>query len=321
MGTPNFAVPSLRALAEHTAPGQPCSAGLDIVGVVTRPDKTAGRGRQMVYSPVKEYALQQGLAVYQPGSLRKPEAQALLTSLHPDVIIVAAFGQILPPEVLRLPPHGCLNVHASLLPRHRGASPISAAILAGDEETGVTIMLMDEGLDTGPMLAQAAISIAPDATAGVLFEQLAVLGAETLLKTLPRWLAGEITPQPQDTTQATLTRILAKEDGQLNWAYPAEVLARTVRAYHPWPGTYTTWDGQPVKIIQAHVLVDSEENVERQPGRCFVVGESAAQRTLCCACGQGALVLDVIQLAGKRALPSADVLRGYAALATATFGT
>src|SRR5579883_255158 len=201
MGTPNFAVPSLRALAEHTAPGQPCSAGLDIVGVVTRPDKTAGRGRQMVYSPVKEYALQQGLAVYQPGSLRKPEAQALLTSLHPDVIIVAAFGQILPPEVLRLPPHGCLNVHASLLPRHRGASPISAAILAGDEETGVTIMLMDEGLDTGPMLAQAAISIAPDATAGVLFEQLAVLGAETLLKTLPRWLAGEITPQPQDTTQ------------------------------------------------------------------------------------------------------------------------
>src|SRR5579883_1685780 len=250
MGTPNFAVPSLRALAEHTALGQPCSAGLDIVGVVTRPDKTAGRGRQMVYSPVKEYALQQGLAVYQPGSLRKPEAQALLTSLHPDVISVAAFGQILPPEVLRLPPHGCLNVHASLLPRHRGASPISAAILAGDEETGVTIMQMDPGLDTGPMLRARALPIERSDTTGTLTEKLSQVGAELLIEVLPAWIAGTLQATPQDDAAATYAPMLEKEAGRIDWRKPAEQLWREVRAYNPWPISTALLGGEPLQILE-----------------------------------------------------------------------
>ncbi|MGZ6388333.1 MAG: methionyl-tRNA formyltransferase [Ktedonobacterales bacterium] len=323
MGTPDFAVPSLRALVEHAAPGRVWASGLDVVGVVTRPDKPAGRGRQVVYSPVKQYALQHDIPVYQPGPLRRPEAQVLLRSLAPDVIVVAAFGQILPPEVLRLPRYGCLNVHASLLPRHRGAAPINAAILAGDAETGVTIMLMDEGLDTGPMLAKRATPIGPDETAGELFERLAALGGEALIETLPLWLAGGITPEPQDDALATLTRPLRKEDGRLDWSQPADALARQVRAYTPWPGAFSTWNGQQVKVLRAHpAAVDAGQ---RQPGACFVVRETtavgAASERLYCACGQGALALEVIQLEGRRALPAADVLRGHPALAQAVLGT
>src|SRR5262249_38297614 len=164
------------------------------------------------------------------------------------LIVVAAFGQILPPEVLRLPHCGCLNVHASLLPRHRGAAPINAAILAGDEETGVTIMLMDEGLDTGPMLARRAIRVGPEETAGELFDRLARPGAELLAETRPRWLRGEIVPEPQEDALATLTRPLAKEDGRLDWTWPGDYLARQVRAYAPWPGAFTTWSGRQLKV-------------------------------------------------------------------------
>jgi len=323
MGTPDFALPSLRALVEQRAPGQLWPAGLDIVGVITRPDKMAGRGRRLIYSPVKQYAILQGLPVYQPGPLRRPEAGKLINSLAPDLIVVAAFGQILPPEILRLPIHGCLNVHASLLPRYRGAAPISAAILAGDHETGVTIMLMDQGLDTGPLLGKKAIPIGSEDTAGSLFERLGHLGSETLVQVLPRWLAGEILPEPQDPTQATLTHVLSKEDGLIDWSHQAKLLERAVRAYYPWPGAYTTWHGQTVKVVRAHVLENSDEDQlqRRQPGQCFLPGEGSRQRTLCCACGQGALALDVIQLAGKRALSSGDVLRGNTDLATALFGS
>jgi methionyl-tRNA formyltransferase len=319
MGTPEFAVPSLRALVEYAAPGRLWASGLDLTGVVMRPDKPAGRGRRVVLSPVKEYALEQHIPVYQPGALRKPESLALLRSLAPDVIIVAAFGQILPPEVLDLPPRCCLNVHASLLPRYRGASPVAAAILAGDSATGVTIMQMDEGLDTGPIVAQQTVSIAPDDTTATLTQELARAGADLLIETLPRWLAGGIVPQEQDETRATMTKPLRKEDGRLDWTQSADELARRVRAFSPWPGAFTIWNGQLVKILAAQPAgVESED---RLPGQCFRAGSGRSQLQLLCACGRGVIGLEVIQLEGKRPLPAADVLRGHPALADARFDT
>lgn len=305
MGTPDFAVPSLRALTEQA------SAGLVVAGVVTRPDKPVGRKQQIVFSPVKQFALEHDIPVYQPGPLRRPEALALLRDLAPDLIVVAAFGQLLPPEVLSLPLHGCLNVHASLLPRWRGASPINAAILAGDAETGVTIMLMDAGLDTGPMIARRATPIGPNETAGALSDRLASLGAELLVETVPRWLAGALMLEPQDDTQATMTRLLRKDDGRLDWRHPADELARQVRAYTPWPGAFTIWESRVLKIQRAAAL---PSNGDRPPGSSFI---PAGGGSLAVACGQGALALEVIQLEGKRALPAADVLRGHPALASA----
>lgn len=320
MGTPDFAVPSLRALVQNAAPGRAWHAGLDVVGVVTRPDKPAGRGRQVVPSPVKRFAEEHGIPVAQPRSLRQPEAQEQLAALAPDVIVVAAYGQILPPAVLSLPRFGNLNVHASLLPRHRGAAPIAGALLAGDEQTGVSIMLMDEGLDTGPVLAQAAAVIAPDENAGQLFERLAELGAQTLVNTLPLWLAGGLTPQPQDERAATLTRPLTKEQGRLDWTQPAEQLARQVRALTPWPGAYTTWEGKQLKVLAAHPVPLAKEGAT-PPGRTFVSSDENGAERLCVATGQGALALDVIQLEGRRALPAADVLRGHPALAGVLLGS
>jgi len=311
MGTPEFAVPSLRALAER-AP-----VGLDLAGVVTRVDKPAGRGRQLVFSPVKLFALERRLPVYQPGPLRRPEALAQLQGLAPDLIVVAAFGQILPPEVLRLPAHGCLNVHASLLPRWRGASPIAAAILAGDKQTGVSIMRMDEGLDTGPVLARRATPIGAEETAGQLSARLAQLGADLLIETLPSWLAGSIAPQPQDEAQATMTALLRKEQGRIDWTQPAEQLDRAVRAYTPWPSAATTWNGQQLKVLRARPL---DENEGRAPGMCFTLGEGRRAH-LAVACGQGALALEMVQLQGKRAVTGEELLRGHPALADATLGT
>lgn len=310
MGTPDFAVPSLRALTEQAG------AGLAVAGVITRPDKPAGRGRQLAFSPVKQFALEHGLAVYQPGPLRRPEAMALLRELAPDLIVVAAFGQILPPDVLALPLHGCLNVHASLLPRWRGASPINAAILAGDAETGVTIMQMDAGLDTGAMIAQRATPIGPDETAGELSDRLAELGAELLVETTPRWLAGVLTPEPQDESQATMTRLLEKRDGRIDWGQPADELARLVRAYSPWPGAFTIWDGRMLKIARATAAPESVSG-QHAPGTCFSMGGALP---LVVSCGKGALALEVVQLEGKRALPVADVLRGHPTLDGAHLG-
>jgi methionyl-tRNA formyltransferase len=317
MGTPDFAVPTLRTLIEHAPPGLLWAGGLDIVGVLTRPDKPSGRGNKHIHSPVKQLALERGVPVYQPGSLRQLEAQSLLRALAPDVIVVAAFGQLLPPTVLELPEYGCLNIHASLLPRHRGASPITGAILAGDTETGVSIMLMDAGLDTGPVLARKALSIQPEETAGELTERLATLGAMLLAQMLPLWLARGIAPEVQEDTQATMTRLLRKEDGRLDWHQPAIQLARVVRAYTPWPGATTTWDGHQLKILRARALADPQGHA---PGECFVVTEGRETR-LICACEQSALALEMIQLEGKRALPAAEVLRGYPALASARLGT
>ncbi len=319
MGTPDFAVPPLRALAAHTAPGDLWPAGVTLAGVVTRPDKAAGRGRQMALAPVKRVAQELGVAVVQPGPLRRPEALEQVRALAPDLIVVAAFGQILPPSVLALPRFGCVNIHASLLPRHRGAAPIYAAILEGDAETGVTLMLMDEGLDTGPMLARAAIPIAPEETAGDLFDRLAALGGDLLTEALPRWLRGEITPEPQNASLATLTRILTKDDGRLDWKQDAARLARQVRACTPWPGAFTTWEGKQVKVLRARAVTTASGGAN-EPGACFVAREADGARLLCCACGSGSLALEVIQLEGRKALPADEVLRGHPTLANARFG-
>ena len=309
MGTPDFAVPPLRVLTEQA------NAGLAVAGVVTRPDKPVGRKQRVVFSPVKQFALEHEIPVYQPGPLRRPEALALLRDLSPDLIVVAAFGQILPSDVLALPLHGCLNVHASLLPRWRGASPINAAILAGDAETGVTIMLMDVGLDTGPALARRATPIGAEETAGELSDRLALLGAELLVETVPRWLAGVITPEPQDESQATTTRLLQKGDGRLDWQRPADELARQVRAYTPWPGAFTTWERRTVKILRARAI---PFETDLPPGACVA---SAGDSSLAVICGEGALALEVIQLEGKRAMLAAEVVRGHPALASARLGS
>lgn len=294
MGTPEFAMPTLQRLIDQH----------QVVGVFTQPDRAAGRGRQVIPSPVKRLALAHNLPVLQPRSLRRePKAIEHLRTLAPDVIVVAAYGLILPQAVLDIPAHGALNVHASLLPKYRGASPIAGAILGGETETGVTIMLMDAGMDTGPILAQAREPIHPDDTTGTLEPRLARLGADLLAETLPRWLKGEITPQPQDNSQATYTRLIAKEDGQIDWTEPAELIERKVRAYNPWPAAYTTWAGNLLKILKAQASLDT--SIAAQPGEVLRHSMGIVVGT-----GHGLLRLESVQLAGKRAMDADDFARG-----------
>lgn len=295
MGSPDFALPTLKALADH----------YHVVGVVTQPDRPAGRGRQLRSPVIKELALTLALPLIQPRRLREPEAMARLQAWDPDLIVVAAFGQILHPQVLDLPPHGCLNVHASLLPRWRGAAPVQAAIIHGDRETGVTIMKMDPGLDTGPILSQRAISIQPEDSGGVLSERLARLGAQLLLETLPLYLRGEITPRPQDETEATYAPALKRSDGQLDFSQSAAHLARQVRAYNPWPGAFITWKDRPLKIHQARVVTGTTASDAVKPGGRTVVDGLPAMRA-----ADGLLVLERVQPAGRKAMPGDEFLHG-----------
>ena len=291
MGSPNFAVPTLRTLADHYS----------VVGVVTQPDRPAGRGRVLTPSPVKLLAQSLGIEIIQPEKLREPEVQARLKEWAPDLIVVAAFGQILRKSVLELPRYGCINVHASLLPRWRGAAPIQAAILHGDSASGTTIMVIDAGIDTGPFLTQARTDIRSGETAGQLGERLAEIGAGLLLSTLPGYLAGNLKPQAQDELQSTYAPMLSKEEGQLDFAQTAEALERRVRAFQPWPGAFINWQGQPLKIQRAH----NAPNTSFLPGqRCIVEGLPAV------ATSSGCLVFDEIQPAGKRSMPGQEFLRG-----------
>ena len=236
MGTPAFAVPALRALVER---------GHVVAGVYTQPDRRAGRGRKLRASPVKVFAEERGLPVFQPKSLRQDaQARSTLAELAPDAVIVAAYGLFLPEEVLKLPRLGCLNIHPSILPKHRGASPVATAILNGDEVSGVTIMLLDEGVDTGPILAQRETRIAEDETAEGLTERLFGIGSELLVDTIDRWEEGQIVPTPQNDDDASDTRRLEREDGRIDWDQSAEGIARMVRAFTPWPGTFTMWRGK-----------------------------------------------------------------------------
>ncbi len=264
MGTPQFAVPVLAGLiGEYPQIG---TVG-PVVGVFTQPDRPRGRRRQLQPSPVKMLAQEYRLPVFQPASLRDPGVQTELRALQPEVIVVAAFGQILPPTVLELPPFGCINVHASLLPRWRGAAPVAAAILAGDEATGVTIMRMDAGLDTGPIMSQRSLLISPDDTRASLTVRLAQLGTDLLIDTLPDWLAGKIEAQPQDESLVTYAPQLKKEQGRINWQDPANEIGRQVRAFYPWPGAFTHWHDKPLKILRAAAR---KERMEDGPGARLV---------------------------------------------------
>lgn len=316
MGTPQFAVPTLQALIDGSAPGKILSEGYEIVTVVTRPDKPVGRGQDIVYSPVKQASLAHGIPVWQPGSFKRPENSAALAAYHADLYIVAAFGQILPQTVLDQPRFGTLNIHASLLPRYRGVSPISEAILQGDSETGVTIMLLDAGVDTGPMLLKRSIPIDEKDTTGSLTPKLADLGADAFAEVLPRWIAGEITPEPQNELQSTHTHMLRKEDGAISWQRPAAVISRVVRAYTPWPSAYTHWRGKLLKIVSAHALtLEPDANVV--PGTVSV-REEAGHPVLAIITGAGFLIVQQLQLEGKRAMSAEEFLHGYPYISAST---
>ncbi len=321
MGTPHFAVPALEALIAHAAPGKLLSEGYEIATVVTRPDKPAGRGREIIYSPVKQVALAHNIPVWQPGSFKKSENSTALAAYQADLYIVAAFGQILPQAVLDQPKYGTLNIHASLLPKYRGADPIAEAILQGETESGVTIMLLDAGIDTGPTLLSRSIPVAEDETTGSFTPKLAELGAQALLEALPQWIAGNITPQPQNELRATHTRMLRKEDGLLSWQKPATVLARQVRAYTPWPGSYTHWNGKLLKILEAHPLSVEVETLAQtvQPG-LVSTREEVGHSVLAVVTGAGFLIVTRIQLEGKKAMSAEEFLRGYGQIAGNVLG-
>ena len=290
MGSPNFALSTLRALAN----------AYDVVGVVTQPDRASGRGRELKAPPVKLLAQELGSPVMQPEKLRLPEAMEQLRAWLPDLIVVAAFGQILKKDVLDLPRFGCINVHASLLPRWRGAAPINAAILAGDDETGVTIMLMDAGLDTGPMLAKRSIRLTSDDTAGSVFETLSHLGADLLIETLPNYLSGKLVPQPQPEMGMTYAPMLKKEEGKLDFTHDVNELERRIRAFNPWPGAYMDFDGAILKVHRAHV-----EQGNAEVGKRLIIQNQPAV-----GARGGLLILDEVQPAGKKPMSGKSFLAG-----------
>jgi methionyl-tRNA formyltransferase len=300
-GTPEFAVPALDALV---------AAGHVIAGVWTQPDRPAGRGRKLTASPVKQRAQQLGFPVWQPESLRNAHAREAIRDAAPDVMVVVAYGLLLPPSVLGIPRHGCLNIHASLLPRWRGAAPIQRAILAGDSESGVTIMQMDAGLDTGAMLTTRRTPIRFDDTAQTLHDRLSNLGAEAIVDALAH--ITSLHPVAQDETQATHARKLCREEALLDWSRPAAELERCVRAYNPWPVAHTLWDGNLLRIWQAEVR---EGAAKLAPGSVL----AANDKSIDVATGKGMLHITRLQIAGKRVMSAAEFGRGRA-LAGARFG-
>ena len=294
MGTPEFALPTLARLVESYT----------VVGVVTQPDRQSGRGRRVAVPPVKKLALAEGIPVFQPDRLRNVEAVEHIRAWAPDVAVVAAYGQILPASVLEIPKFGFLNVHASLLPRWRGASPIQGALLAGDTTTGVTIMKLDEGLDTGPILGMRETPIGPQETAGELETRLATMGVDLLMEVMPAYLAGELTPQPQPEEGVTITRRIRKQQARLDWSDSAESLHNQVRAFSPAIGAYTFWDGTRVKILRSEVVYP-ETIPESGPGAVFLLQEMPVAVT-----GQGCLKLVYVQMAGKRPMDGGAFVRG-----------
>jgi len=295
MGSPLFAVPALTRLARQ----------YPVIGVVTQPDRPAGRGHKLKAPPVKDLALQLGIPVFQPEKLRQPQAFDQLQAWAPDLIVVAAYGQILRPMVLDLPPLGCLNIHASLLPLWRGAAPVQAAILAGDRESGITIMKMDPGVDTGPILIQRLIPLAPGETGGSLSDKLADLGGELLLETLPGYLSGEVVPITQPEEGATYAPMLKKEDGVLDFNQPAFMLERRVRAMNPWPGAFFQWQEEPLKVHIAHVTPKLGRAVLPPGTRVIHEGYPAIHGN-----DDFMLVLDMVQPAGRKTMTGKEFLSG-----------
>lgn len=295
MGTPQLAVPVLKALV---------GAGHNLVGVYSRPDRQSGRGKRMQQTPVKEAALELELPVFQPASLRRDEAaRNELSDLQPDLIVVAAYGLFLPEETFSLPRLKTLNVHPSLLPRYRGPSPVSTAILNGDAETGVTLIQLDEGMDSGPIVAQLTTDIGPDEACDVLADRLFQMGSKLLVDIIPAWSRGEISPEPQDESKVTITSRLSREDGLIDWSGSAKSIARKIRAYHPWPGTHTTWQGKTVKIISGKSISSS---FPEPPGTVVSLDDGTGVTT-----GDGLLVLDTLQMEGRRSTTASDFVQGY----------
>jgi methionyl-tRNA formyltransferase len=295
MGTPEFAVPSLEALLKSDD---------RVVGIVTQPDRPRGRGQRLSPSPVKIIAQREQIPVLQPTKMKEPAFLGELSAWKPDVIAVAAFGRILPPAILSLPPRGCINVHGSLLPKYRGAGPIQWALINGETETGITTMLMDEGMDTGAMLLQQAIPIAYDDTAGSLALRLADLGGRLLVETFMQLKSGTLTPRPQDESQATLAPLLKKEDGAINWTMPARAIANRIRGLTPWPGAYTFFKTERWTIARAAAL---DESTPLSPGQIAALTKDAIH----VATGTGLLAIRELQPANGRRMPAAQYLAGH----------
>lgn len=305
MGTPVFAAPVLEAVV---------SAGHEVAAVYSRPDRPSGRGKRTSPTPVKAAALAMDIPVRQPPSLKPLDVRAELAALAPDVIVVAAYGLFLPREVLDLPRHSCLNIHPSLLPKLRGPSPVSTAIVDGETTTGVTIMVMDEGVDTGPVLAQRRTPIGEGETAEGLTARLFETGARLLVEALPDWAGGRTQASPQDESQATITRLLSREDGRIDWSEGADRIARRVRGYTPWPGSHTYWDGRMLKIIEAS---PGDRPAADRPGR---VAESSAGDRIDVSTGRGTLRVGRLQLEGRRAASAREFLQGNGSIAGAHLG-
>jgi methionyl-tRNA formyltransferase len=296
MGTPDFAVPALEKLID---------GGYEVAVVYTQPDKAAGRGRVVEEPPVKKAALRHNLTVLQPENFKSAETKRQLLELKPDTIVVAAFGQILPRSVLEIPAFGCINIHPSLLPKYRGVAPVPAAILNGEEFTGVSIMLMDKGIDTGPVLTSVHVPVLQQDTTETLMQKLANTSAQLLLDTLPGWFRKEITPQLQNNGEATYTKMLTKEAGEIDWKLPAVQIWRQVRAYQPWPGSYTRWQGKQLKILEAVPLTGE---VTGEAGTVLNVNKNEAAFGV--VTGNGILGVKKVQMEGKKAVTADEFLRG-----------
>jgi len=295
MGTPDFSLQTLQGLID---------AGCNLVAVYTQPDRPKGRGKQLAAPPVKELALRNGIPVYQPARLRQPETVAELQTLAPDLIVVVAYGQILPKSVLDIPRYGCINVHASLLPKYRGAAPINKAIINGETQTGITTMYMDVGLDTGDMLVKKSLKIDANETAGQLHERLAALGRATMEETLRRLCAGTLQREPQDDEQSSYAPMMKKEDGRIDWHRSAVEIHNQVRGLDPWPGAYTSLNGELLKLAET-----SPQSGEGDfPGSIIAANGNGVR----IACGSGTLLVRELQLAGRKRLAAADFLRGCA---------
>ncbi len=302
LGTPAFAAIPLRALVE---------AGHEVVGVVTQPDRATGRSRTPHAPPVKTAALELGLPVLQPATLKDEQVVESLRALQPEAGVVAAYGEILRNNVLAIPPLGYLNLHPSLLPHYRGPTPVAASILAGDEVGGVSIIRLVRAMDAGPILAQATLPLPPDARSGPLTDELFNIGAQLLVGVLPLYAAGELEPRPQDDSQATYCKLLSKADGRIDWSLPALVIERAVRAYDPWPGAFTVWNAKQLRIQSARV--EDRWRGEETPGTIL---DGPALRV---ATGSGALEIVELQPAGGRTMPAADWLRGQRGIVGGAF--
>lgn len=299
MGTPEFSVPSLKSLIAE---------GHEIAAVFTQPDKPAGRGKHLHLPPVKTLALEHNVTIHQPSKIRNnDEVRAIFEAASPDACVVVAYGKILPPWLLAIPRLGCINVHASLLPKYRGAAPINWAIANGEHETGVTVMQMDAGMDTGPMLAKRSISIGDEETAPELSARMAQLGAELLSEALPRIASGDAKPERQSDTEATYAPILKREDGLIDWQMTAREIANRVRAFQPWPGTYTSFRGSKLIMWRAHAVSEAAVSADIDAGT--ILNIDAAEMTLACACSS-AMRVEEIQVEGKRRMTAREFVNG-----------